>query len=130
MKDIILKPRISEKAYGLSKTNNTYVFDVPRYANKLTVGKKVTEQYEVAVVNVRTQNVKGKSKTTYINKRSKHLKGTRSDYKKAYVTLAKGASLPIFAQEEEAENKAKKDAEKASQKSKAKRFGKSKKDTE
>lgn len=130
MKNINLKPRISEKAYGLSQTSNTYVFDVPISANKQTVGEMVTKQYEVGVMSVRTTNVKGKTKTTYLNKRGKHVKGSRSDFKKAYVTLIKGASLPIFAAEQEAEDKAKKTAEKSENKTKAKLFSKAKKDTQ
>src|SRR3990167_7696816 len=126
MKNINLKPRISEKAYGLSQTSNTYVFDVPLSTNKQTISEIVTEQFEVGVMSVRTTNIKGKSKTTYLNKRGKHVKGSRSDFKKAYVTLIKGASLPIFAAEEEAEDKAKK----AEKKTKTKRFGRAKKDTE
>lgn len=130
MKNITLIPRISEKAYDLSQSRNTYVFDVPNDVNKQTISEIVKEQYEVAVDTVRTSNVKGKSKITYINKRGKHVKGTRSNYKKAYVTLVKGASLQIFAAEEKAENKAKKAAEKAEKKTKTKRFSRSKKDEE
>ena len=54
MKHIVLKPRMSEKAYQQSLNNNVYVFVVPNSANKLTVEKAVTSQFDVTVTNVRT----------------------------------------------------------------------------
>jgi large subunit ribosomal protein L23 len=108
---IVLKPRLSEKAYGLSQTANTYVFEVPGDANKHTVAEAVAAQFAVGVVHVNMMNVKGKEKRTYMNKRGKYVQGSRSDIKKAYVTLVKGESIPIFAADEEAEVKAEKTAE-------------------
>ncbi len=113
MPSVILKPRISEKAYGLSQTKNTYVFDVSGFANKHTIAEAVKEQYGVDAELVNVANIKGKTKRTLINKRGKYAKGKRSDLKKAYVTLKEGASLPIFAAEEKEEEKAAKVADKA-----------------
>ncbi len=107
-----LKPRLTEKAYGLSQTSNTYVFDVPRSTNKLTIVNAVKAQYNVTVADVRIAVVKGKNKRTFLNRRGKFVSGTRSDVKKAYVTLKEGDKLPIFAAEEEADKKAAKEAEK------------------
>src|SRR3990167_1705775 len=112
MPAVILKPRISEKAYGLSQTKNTYVFDVSNFANKHTVAEAVKEQYGVVAELVNITNIKGKAKRTPLNKRGKFARGKKSDLKKAYVTLEKGASLPIFAAEEEEDKKAAKTAEK------------------
>ncbi|HLC91940.1 MAG TPA: 50S ribosomal protein L23 [Candidatus Saccharimonadales bacterium] len=110
-----LKPRLSEKSYGLSQ-NGTYVFDVPSNANKLAVANAVVEQYGVTVMNVNIANIDGKAKRTFLNRRGKFVRGTRSDVKKAYVTLKEGDSIPIFAAEEEAEAKAKKVQEKVAKK--------------
>ena len=115
-KILILKPRLSEKSYGLSQVRNTYVFDVDSDANKHSVARAVIEQYDVTVTNVNIANIKGKAKRTFLNKRGKFVRGQRSDVKKAYVTLKDGDKLPIFAQEEEAEAKAEKVAEKAAKK--------------
>ncbi len=110
---LILKPRLSEKAYGLSQTNRTYVFDVLSSASKQSIGVAVSEQFAVSVTNVNVANIKGKAKRTYVSRRGKFVRGTRSDTKKAYVTLKEGDSIPIFAAEEEAEAKAQKAEEKA-----------------
>jgi large subunit ribosomal protein L23 len=115
-KTIVLKPRLSEKAYGTSQLTRTYVFIVPNDVNKQTIAKAVAEQYEVVVSNVNVANFIGKAKRT-VQKRGKATSGKESDYKKAYVTLAEGHSLPIFAVEEEAEAKAVKAEEKAAKKS-------------
>lgn len=113
---IILKPRLSEKAYGLSQTNRTYVFDVTGDASKQSIGVAVTKQFDVSVTNVNVTNIKGKAKRTFVDRRGKFVRGTRSDIKKAYVTLKEGDSIPIFAAEEEAEAKAEKAQEKAAKK--------------
>jgi large subunit ribosomal protein L23 len=95
-KTMILRPRISEKAYSLTQARNTYVFDVPSEANRLEVSHAVAIQYEVTVENVNIVNIKGKTKRT-IRKGGRATSGKRSDIKKAYVTLKQGDSLPIFA---------------------------------
>ena len=112
---MILRPRISEKAYGLSRERNTYIFDVPTTANRLSVADAVAGQFEVTVETVRISNIKGKVKKSY-RKRSSPAVGKRADVKRAYVRLAKGDKLPIFAQEEEEEVKAAKAEEKAEKK--------------
>ena len=100
----VLKPRMSEKAYGVSQLRNTYVFDVEGDSNKHSVARAVAEQYSVTVTSVRVINVKGKTKRT-VRKGGRPVMGRQSDVKKAYVTLQAGDSLPIFAAIEEAEAK-------------------------
>jgi large subunit ribosomal protein L23 len=116
-KSILLKPRLSEKSYGLSQLTRTYIFEVPTNVNKQTVAHAVEEQYEVVVSNVNVANFLGKAKRT-VRKGGKAVKGREADYKKAYVTLAEGHVLPIFAVEEEADAKAAKAEEKAAKKDK------------
>lgn len=99
-KSMILKPRVSEKAYGQSLTGNVYVFQVPTDANKLTVAKAVQEQFEVTVEAVNIMKVKGKVKRT-VRKRGRQTTGTRPDIKKAYVTVKEGDHIAIFANEED-----------------------------
>jgi large subunit ribosomal protein L23 len=99
-KVLVLKPRISEKAYGLSQVRNTYVFDVPKDANRSQVAAAVAEQFEVTVVGVNITVIKGKTKRSY-RKGGRPTLGRRADNKKAYVRLAEGQSIPIFASEEE-----------------------------
>lgn len=99
-KQLILEPRLSEKTYGLSLTTNTYTFTVPGDANKHSVARAVTAQFDVAVETVNIVNVKGKAKRT-VRKGGRAVKGQRSDAKKAYVTLKEGQTLPIFDTPEE-----------------------------
>lgn len=105
MKDLILKPRMSEKAYGLSQTRNTYVFDVPGDANKHTVARAVAAQFDVTVTNVNIANIAGKAKRT-VRKNGRSVNGHQSDLSKAYVTLKEGDTLPIFAALEQAADEA------------------------
>ncbi len=118
MKELTLKPRISEKAYGLSQSPEakTYVFVVPLSANKHSIARAISAQYEVTVTDVRTTISKGKAKMTY-RKGSRPQAGQRSDIKKAYVTLKAGDTLPLFIEEAAEEAKAAKEAEKAVKKS-------------
>ena len=94
MNPVLLKPRMSEKTYAIS-TQGVYVFDVPTDVNKQTVAREVSKIYGVTVTAVRTVTIKGKTKRLYRKRGSET--GTRSDVKKAYVTLKKGDSIPIFA---------------------------------
>src|SRR3954464_15288952 len=97
MKDLVMIPRVSEKAYQMSQRDNvkTYVFEVPTGSNKHSVARAITMQYDVVVTSVRTTTAKGKVKQSY-RKGGRPITGTRSDVKKAYVTLRSGDSLPLF----------------------------------
>jgi large subunit ribosomal protein L23 len=103
VKYFTLKPRVSEKAYGLSEARNTYVFDVGSKINKFDISAAVAAQYEVGVVKVRLVSVPGKSTRSYRQRGRKSFNGQRSDIRKAYVTLKEGDKLPIFAAVEEPE---------------------------
>lgn len=109
-KETILKPRLSEKAYGLSQTNNTYVFDVPVDANKHTVARAVTAQFEVTVTSVNITNIKGKAKRT-VRKSGRAAMGRQNGVRKAYVTLKTGDTLPLFAAIEQETAQAEKTSE-------------------
>ncbi|GAC1386697.1 MAG: hypothetical protein NVS1B7_3520 [Candidatus Saccharimonadales bacterium] len=99
---LTLRPRISEKAYGLSQTKNVYVFEVPITANRDMVAQAVTSQFAVAVKEVNILNVKGKVMRT-IRKGGRQTKGRRSDFKKAYVTLKQGDTITLFPNEDDAD---------------------------
>ena len=98
-KTMILRPRLSEKAYGLSQLRNTYVMDVPGDATKHTVARAVAAQFDVAVETVNITNAKGKNKRA-MRKGGRPTAFKRSDIKKAYVTLKEGNKLPFFETEE------------------------------
>jgi large subunit ribosomal protein L23 len=101
-----LKPRLSEKTYGLSESR-VYVVEVPKEANKHAVARAVEAQFEVKVMKVNMANIKGKTKRVMsVNgKRYLNVYGRRNGIRKAYVTLSEGHSLPFFAAVEEEEKK-------------------------
>lgn len=116
-KTLALKPRMSEKTYASSLTTNTFVFVVPKSTNKIEVAEAVAAQFDVTVTNVRTTVVKGKkARSIRLGKYRKNVMGQRSDYKKAFVTLKDGDSIPVFAAVQEAEEAEAKAAEKAEKK--------------
>ena len=119
MRDLMMIPRISEKAYAMSQRENvkTYVFEVPIASNKHTVARAITMQYDVVVTSVRTTTAKGKIKQSY-RKGGRPINGVRSDVKKAYVTLRQGDVLPLFVEEQKEEEKQVKAEQKAAKEAK------------
>jgi large subunit ribosomal protein L23 len=105
-KSITLKPRLNEKTYALA-ASRVYVFTVDPSVNKHTVARAVEEQFEVKVATVNTTLTKGKAKriVSLTGKRMVNAEGKRPDFKKAYVTLQEGYSLPFFDAIEEEEQK-------------------------
>ncbi len=102
-----LHPRISEKTFMLSQTRNTYVFNVPSDMNRAMVAVMVAKDYNVKVVKVQISVSKGKAKR-YVRKGGRVNTGTTQNVKKAYVRLAEGNTIPIFAaltEEEKNESK-------------------------
>jgi len=105
-KTITLRPRLSEKTYGLSESR-VYVMEVPKDVNKHTVARAVEAQFDVKVTKVNITNITGKAKriVSISGKRMVNADGKRNDIKKAYVTLAEGYGLPFFEAVEEEEQK-------------------------
>ena len=124
-KTMLLKPRVSEKAYGQSQSKNVYVFEVPVDAGKLEIATAVTAQFDVHVLHVNLLNVKGKAKRT-VRRGGRPTVGQRSDFKKAYVTIKTGDSIPLFVEDDTA--KSAKEAEKANERT-SKTLGRRRKTT-
>ena len=101
----VLFPRVSEKAYAQATGLNTYVFNVPLATNKIEVKKAVEAQYDVSVESVNIVRTQGKAVNRLVNNRGNRTKGKRTDYKKAYVVVKKGQTIPVFAAQEEGEDK-------------------------
>lgn len=97
-------PRATEKAYAASM-NNVYVFNVPVSANKQQIAEAVETQFEVKVTGVKTLVQDGKAVRFSRGKNRFPGKTTRKDFKKAYVTLAKGDSIQVFETPAEEEKK-------------------------
>jgi large subunit ribosomal protein L23 len=90
-RDVILRPVVSEKSYGLLD-HGVYTFIVHPDANKIQIRQAVEAIFDVRVVNVNTLNRKGKRK----RQRKKPIFGKRADTKRAIVTLAEGDRIPLF----------------------------------
>jgi large subunit ribosomal protein L23 len=86
--DVIVAPHITEKATLLSE-NNAVVFKVAPAATKPQIKAAVEALFGVKVKGVNTLTQKGKTK------KWKGRPYTRSDVKKAVVTLAEGQSIDI-----------------------------------
>lgn len=100
-KQLVLKPRQSEKAYAQSVAGNVYVFSVSKNASKPAIAQAVAAQFGVTVETVKTIVVKGKAKRT-VRKGGRAIAGRTNDFKKAYVTVKQGETIPVFAAAEEA----------------------------
>ncbi|MDP9163076.1 MAG: 50S ribosomal protein L23 [Pseudomonadota bacterium] len=86
--DVVLAPHITEKSTMLSD-HNAVVFKVANDATKPEIKAAVEALFNVSVTNVNTMVTKGKTK------KWKGQAYTRSDAKKAIVTLAAGQSIDI-----------------------------------
>ena len=86
--DVIVKPIITEKATMASEAG-AVVFQVKREATKPEIRAAVEAIFGVKVKAVNTTITKGKTK------KFRGRTGTRSDIKKAYVTLEDGNTIDV-----------------------------------
>jgi large subunit ribosomal protein L23 len=89
MYQALLAPHVTEKSAHGSELNRKYVFKILRKANKIDIKRAVEQLFDVKVISVCICNVKGKMV------RFKRTTGRRKHWKKAYVTLAKGAEIDM-----------------------------------
>jgi large subunit ribosomal protein L23 len=106
MANVFVFPRATEKAYTQSQAN-IYVFNVPVTANKNDIVESVEAQYGVKVTRVKTLVQDGKAIRYNRGKRKYPGTTNRATTKKAYVTLAKGDSIQVFAEQEVAKEEKK-----------------------
>jgi large subunit ribosomal protein L23 len=92
--EILVKPILTEKANQQQDKLRRYAFKVARKANKLEIKKAVEQFYGVNVIDVNTSVVPGKNKTRYTKKG--FVKGQKSAYKKAMVTVAVGETIDLY----------------------------------
>ncbi|MDN5874958.1 MAG: 50S ribosomal protein L23 [Sinobacteraceae bacterium] len=86
---IILAPVVSEKSTRVADKHNQAVFKVLRDAHKDEIKRAIETLFKVKVVAVQTLIVKGKAR------RFGRFNGRRSDWKKAYITLAEGQEIDL-----------------------------------
>ena len=92
--DIEIRPIITEKANSASEKLNCYTFAVSPEANKFQIKDIVEKLYNVRVEKVNTASYAGKRKQRYT--KSGIIRGQRSAFKKAYVTVAEGQKIDYY----------------------------------
>lgn len=87
---IIEKPLVTEKGSGMLADGNWVVFRVNPDANKIQIREAVQKIFDVKVLHVNTQVVRGK------RKRFGKTMGQSKNWKKAMVQLKEGEKIEIF----------------------------------
>lgn len=87
-RDVVLRPVVSEKSYGLIDEGK-YTFLVDPRANKTEIKLAIEKIFDVKVASINTANRQGKTRRTRFGA------GKRKDTKRAIVTLKSG-SIDIF----------------------------------
>ena len=82
--NVLIGPRLTEKANQLQESDGKIVFRVRPEANKIEIKNAVEEMFKVKVKSITTANIQGK------RKRVGKFIGQTKDWKKAYVTLSEG----------------------------------------
>jgi len=78
---VVVRPLITEKATHLSERHNAYTFEVNPLANKTEIKDAIEVLFNVKVLDVRTQNRRGKMR------RHRLKTGRMRNWKKAIVSL-------------------------------------------
>jgi large subunit ribosomal protein L23 len=86
---VLLAPHTTEKSVIAAEKNRQISFRVAVDATKHEIKQAVEKLFNVVVDAVRVSNVQGK------RKRFKQMSGSRSDWKKASISLQKGHDINI-----------------------------------
>lgn len=98
MRNILVKPVVSEKATTQAGVSNKFHFIVSVDANKIEIKKAVEARFDVKVARVHTLNVEGKTRIQQT--KTGRFSGKKADTKKAIVTLKDGFSLDVYSSPE------------------------------
>lgn len=88
---MLIKPIVTEKAMREAKMGR-FTFEVGIFDNKTGIKKEVEKAFGVKAVKVQTLIVPGKE----YRMGKKWQKGTKSDWKKAIVTLSEGQKISLW----------------------------------
>ena len=95
MKQILLRPLVTEKMSAITDKQGKYGFIVNRDANKIEIKQAVEKNYGVTVLKVNTINVDGKRKFRYTAKGI--IEGRSQAFKKAIISLQAGETIDFYA---------------------------------
>ena len=88
--NVLLRPRITEKAAVGADKFNVYVFEVAENATKKSISASVRDAYKVTPEKVNVVTIP--SKQVFVRGK----KGVKSGGKKAYVYLKKGDKIELI----------------------------------
>jgi len=89
--NIIISPLISEKSMD-DVAKRRFTFKVNKSASKGQIKKAVEDKFKVNVIEVKTLNMKGKTKRFG----QKRIESKTSGFKKALVLLKEGQKIDLF----------------------------------
>lgn len=90
LKNVIVKPILTEKATLEMEKNNKYVFQVALNSNKNQIKESIESHFNVKVERISTNITSGGTKKT--------MRGTKQlpKFKKAYVQIKAGQKIEFF----------------------------------
>lgn len=94
MKNVLIKPLITEKMTDITENLNQYGFIVEPSANKLEIKKAIQDLYGVTVESVNTMVYPGKKKSR--STKTRYITGKTRKFKKAVVTVASGETIDFY----------------------------------
>ena len=87
---VVLRPIVTEKGFAIAEHKNQYSFEVNRFANKFQIKDAVEKLFDVRVLEVKTQNRRGKKRRTRFGT------STTRSWKKAIVLLHEEDKINYF----------------------------------
>ena len=90
----IVKPLVTEKMTNITEKQNKFGFIVRPEANKIEIQKEVEATYNVTVEEVNTMRYAGKRSQRYT--KAGLVRGHKSAFKKAIVTLKEGDEIDFY----------------------------------
>jgi len=94
MRNVLVRPLITEKMNDLTEEKSQYGFIVDVQANKIEIAKAIKNKFDVDVVAINTIKMKGKTKSQFTKKG--RFEGKTPTFKKAIVTLKEGQTIDMF----------------------------------
>ena len=96
--DIIIRPILTEKGNLLTETQNKYVFQVNKDANKVEIKNSIENRFGVKVKKVSTINCRGKNKNMSVRSGGRVIRtnGNRASWKKAIITLLEDQKIDLI----------------------------------
>ena len=88
---IVVRPIISERSLSDAR-RGVFTFEVVKNANKDLAASEISKLFNVKVVSITSEIIKGKIKSTG----RKKLRVKRPDMKKVRVHLSEGQTIPLF----------------------------------